>query len=205
MGEGRGDVLGIKALVEADRDVDPLHDLGRPAREPAAPAGVACGRGGSGALPGHGCRLRYPDMEFEGMKIGRAIIPLLVLCLPGLADVATSASSEPGLPQFSPQTPPRPAPDVTVTTRDGKPVRLADLKGRPVLINLSATWFAPCVSEMPSLDRLADERAGTPLALMAISEDRKGEAAVAPFLDSPDLGKLPSLLVAKCDDANAYV
>jgi len=138
------------------------------------------------------------------MKILRAIIPLLVLCLPGLADVATSASSEPGMPQFSPQNPPRPAPDFQVTTRDGKPIHLADLKGRPVLINLWATWCGPCIAEMPSLDRLAAERAGTPLAVMAISEDRKGEAAVGPFVDSHDVGKLPIFLDPKSEVAHAF-
>jgi len=138
------------------------------------------------------------------MKIGRAIIPLLVLCLPGLADVAVSASPEPGMPQFSPQNPPRPAPDIQVTTRDGRPVSLADFKGRPVLINLWATWCAPCVAEMPSLDRLAAERAGTPLALMAISEDRRGETAVAPFVDGHDIGKLPIFLDPKSAVTHAF-
>ena len=138
------------------------------------------------------------------MKILRAIIPLLVLCLPGLADVATSASSEPGMPQFSPQNPPRPAPDFQVATRDGKPIHLADLKGRPVLINLWATWCGPCIAEMPSLDRLAAERAGTPLAVMAVSEDRKGEAAVGPFVDSHDVGKLPIFLDPKSEVAHAF-
>ena len=38
---------------------------------------------------------------------------------------------------------------------DGKPVTLAAFKGRPVLVNLWATWCAPCVKEMPALDRLA--------------------------------------------------
>jgi thiol-disulfide isomerase/thioredoxin len=46
------------------------------------------------------------------------------------------------------------------TAPDGKPVTLAAFKGKPVLVNLWATWCGPCVKEMPSLDRLAKRSAG---------------------------------------------
>ena len=124
------------------------------------------------------------------IKVARALILLSVLCLPGLSDVAADAAAVPGLPQFSPVDPPRPAPDITVTGRDGKAIRLSELRGRPVLINLWATWCVPCVAEMPSLERLAAERAGGPLAIMAISEDRKGEALVAAFVERLNLASL---------------
>ena len=35
-----------------------------------------------------------------------------------------------------------------------RPVTLSDFKGRPILLNIWATWCAPCRKEMPSLDRL---------------------------------------------------
>jgi len=47
---------------------------------------------------------------------------------------------------------------------------------------------------MPALDALAAERAGTPLVIMAISEDRKGESVVAPFIRKLGLTKLPIYL-----------
>ena len=130
------------------------------------------------------------------MRFGGAIILVLGLCLPGAADVAANGAASPGLPQFIPTTPPRPAPDVTVETRTGEKVRLSDLKGRPVLINFWATWCGPCISEMPALDALAAERAGTPLVIMAVSEDRGGETVVAPFLNRLRLGNLPIYLDA---------
>ena len=46
------------------------------------------------------------------------------------------------------------------TTPDGKLVTLASFKGKPLLVNLWATWCGPCVKEMPSLDRLAARSAG---------------------------------------------
>ena len=128
------------------------------------------------------------------MRFGGAVILVLGLCLPGAADVAANGAASPGLPQFIPTTPPRPVPEVTVETRTGEKVRLPDLKGRPLLINFWATWCGPCISEMPALDALAAERAGTPLMIMAVSEDRKGEAVVGPFLKKLQLTHLPIYL-----------
>jgi thiol-disulfide isomerase/thioredoxin len=128
------------------------------------------------------------------MRFGGAIILVLGLCLPGAADVAANGAADPGLPQFIPTTPPRPVPEVTVETRTGEKVRLTDLKGHPLLINFWATWCGPCISEMPALDALAAERAGTPLMIMAVSEDRKGESVVAPFLKKLRLTSLPIYL-----------
>jgi thiol-disulfide isomerase/thioredoxin len=71
-------------------------------------------------------------------------------------------------------------PDETVEGPNGVKLKLASLKGAPVLINLWATWCAPCVKEMPTLDKLAAERTGP--RILAISEDLKGAETVNPFL-----------------------
>jgi thiol-disulfide isomerase/thioredoxin len=42
-------------------------------------------------------------------------------------------------------------------TIDGKPFKIADLKGKVLLVNLWATWCAPCVKEMPEIQKLNDE------------------------------------------------
>ena len=60
----------------------------------------------------------------------------------------------------------------------GKPVSLAAFRGHPVLVNLWATWCAPCVKEMPTLDALAGS--GT-VRVVAVSQDLGGAAKVAPF------------------------
>jgi thiol-disulfide isomerase/thioredoxin len=128
----------------------------------------------------------------------RALTVVLVLCLaalgalvyhrsaPQTAPTAPSAASrQPDTAdegQFSLLNPPLPAPELGFTTRDGTPRRLADFRGRMVLVNLWATWCGPCVEEMPSLDRL-QAQLGQGLTVLAISEDRPGESAVAPFLE----------------------
>src|SRR4051794_33096492 len=48
-----------------------------------------------------------------------------------------------------------PAPDVTFNDPDGDEISLSDFRGVPVLINLWASWCAPCVKELPTLDKLA--------------------------------------------------
>ncbi|MFD1610496.1 TlpA family protein disulfide reductase [Sphingomonas tabacisoli] len=52
----------------------------------------------------------------------------------------------------------------------GKPVTLAAFKGKPVLVNLWATWCGPCVREMPTLDGIA-ARAGDKLKVLTVSQD----------------------------------
>ena len=53
------------------------------------------------------------------------------------------------------------------------PASLADFRGRPVLVNLWATWCAPCVAEMPTLDALGGAR-GRRLQVLTVSQDRDG-------------------------------
>jgi thiol-disulfide isomerase/thioredoxin len=61
------------------------------------------------------------------------------------------------------------------TTPDGKPVSLAAFKGKPVLVNLWATWCGPCVKELPSLNRLA-AKAPDKLKVLVVNQDAKEQA-----------------------------
>ncbi len=60
---------------------------------------------------------------------------------------------------------------------------LADWRGKVVLLNLWATWCAPCRKEMPALDRLQKELGGDNFEVVAISVDRQGAPASKKFLD----------------------
>ena len=75
------------------------------------------------------------------------------------------------------------APDATFNTPDGKPISLAKFKGVPTLVNLWATWCAPCVKELPTLDKLAAaHRVDGQLGVVAISQDDGPQASVDAFL-----------------------
>ncbi|MFZ3482785.1 TlpA family protein disulfide reductase [Sphingomonas sp. 3-13AW] len=71
------------------------------------------------------------------------------------------------------------APDVAFEGPDGVATSLAAFRGAPVLVNLWATWCAPCIKEMPTLDALAGEGK---LKVVAVSQDLEGRKAAAPFL-----------------------
>lgn len=68
---------------------------------------------------------------------------------------------------------PQPAPELAFTGPDGQPMTLASLKGKTVLVNLWATWCAPCLKEMPSLDALQKEMGGPDFAVVAINIDTR--------------------------------
>ncbi|HYG47760.1 MAG TPA: TlpA disulfide reductase family protein, partial [Allosphingosinicella sp.] len=72
------------------------------------------------------------------------------------------------------------APATEFEDPDGAPASLADFRGRPVLLNLWATWCAPCVAEMPTLDRLAG-REGDRLQVLTVSEDLDGREKIEAF------------------------
>ena len=75
------------------------------------------------------------------------------------------------------------APDAAFNSPDGKPISLAKFRGVPVLVNLWATWCAPCVKELPTLDKLgAAHRADGGLGVVAISQDSGPQASVDAFL-----------------------
>jgi thiol-disulfide isomerase/thioredoxin len=105
--------------------------------------------------------------------------------------------------EFIPASPPQPAPAAGFTDADGKPVSLADFKGKPVVVNLWATWCEPCLKEMPSLDRLQSKLDGK-LTVAALSEDRGGATRVGPFVDAMGLKKLKIYLDPKSDVGHAF-
>ncbi|HEY3027281.1 MAG TPA: cytochrome c biogenesis protein CcdA [Pyrinomonadaceae bacterium] len=63
----------------------------------------------------------------------------------------------------------QPAPDVEFQTLDGKPFRLADLRGRVVLLNFWATWCQPCRAEIPEFNALQRELKSQGLEVVGVS------------------------------------
>lgn len=75
------------------------------------------------------------------------------------------------------------APDVMFVNGDGLEKSLADYRGKVILLNLWATWCAPCLNEMPTLDRLKGEMASDDFDVLAVSVDRAGVEKSREFLD----------------------
>ncbi len=78
------------------------------------------------------------------------------------------------------------APSAAFTGPDDAVVTLAGFKGKPLLVNLWATWCAPCVAEMPTLDALAAKR-GEAMAVIAVAQDLQGAEVVDPWFQKAGL------------------
>ena len=81
------------------------------------------------------------------------------------------------------------ASNASFTAPDDASVTLAAFRGRPLLLNLWATWCGPCIKEMPSLDRLAAEKAGQ-LTVLAVAQDLQGADVVDPWFSRAGLTQL---------------
>lgn len=78
---------------------------------------------------------------------------------------------------------PEALPEARFQDANGVEKTLADWRGKVVLLNLWATWCAPCRKEMPALDRLQKELGSPKFEVVAISIDRTGLAGARKFLD----------------------
>jgi thiol-disulfide isomerase/thioredoxin len=76
---------------------------------------------------------------------------------------------------------------------DGGPATLAKFRGKPLMVNLWATWCAPCVAEMPTLDVLAG-REKDRFQLIVISQDLAGKREVTPFFEKAKFQNLQPYL-----------
>jgi thiol-disulfide isomerase/thioredoxin len=75
------------------------------------------------------------------------------------------------------------APDVIFKNPDGGDISLAKFKGVPVVVNLWATWCAPCVKELPTLDKLAQSHdVDGALGVIAVNQEDKPHSGVEAFL-----------------------
>jgi peroxiredoxin len=91
----------------------------------------------------------------------------LLSCAVLTAVLVFSCNKDPG-PQVG-----NPVPDFILPDLEGKSHRLADLRGRVVVLNFWATWCPPCIDEMPSLQRLHRAFADRGIAVVAVSVDER--------------------------------
>jgi peroxiredoxin len=98
---------------------------------------------------------------------------------------------------------PSAAPDFTLMTLEGRPAQLREFRGKLVLLNFWATWCAPCLHEMPSMERLYQTFKETEFALLAVSMDRQGGEVARPFVENLKL-TFPVLLDSTSEVGRQY-
>jgi thiol-disulfide isomerase/thioredoxin len=135
--------------------------------------------------------------------VSRGVAMSLLLVLTAAASSAAAPDAGVTLGQFTPAIAPGPAPEVAFTDIEGKRAGLADLRGKPAIVNLWATWCQPCLREMPSLEGL-QKKLGDKLTVAAVSQDRGGEKVVVPFLAKLGLDKVTVYLDPKSEVGKAF-
>ncbi len=92
-----------------------------------------------------------------------------------------SEQSPAALPELHWHPSPIEVPPVTFKDEDSQDISLSHFLGTPVLLNLWATWCAPCIAEMPALDQLQANLPEASLTIITLSLDRGGLAEIEPF------------------------
>lgn len=82
----------------------------------------------------------------------------------------------------------QPFPDIELMDAENEPATLSDAKGKPMLVNIWATWCAPCVKELPTLEALAAQKDAP--RIIAVSQDMAPRGSVDAFLDKNKLADL---------------
>lgn len=105
---------------------------------------------------------------------------------------------------LKPLDPPVPAPDLPFLAADGSEHRLRDFLGHGMVVNMWATWCAPCVEELPSLAALAKQLAPDDIAVLPLSSDRGGAKTVQDYFQAHGISGLPVLLDPHSTAAHAW-
>lgn len=115
----------------------------------------------------------------------RLLPALLVLLLPALGGCSGDGEAR---ERTLPPVPGNPAPAWEGESLDGTVVALADLEGEVVVLNIWATWCAPCIREMPGLEALHRHFDGEGLRVLGASVDRgSARQEVASFVEELDV------------------
>ena len=89
---------------------------------------------------------------------------------------------------------PQALPEMELPDMQGAPQRLADYRGKLLLVNFWATWCAPCREEMPALEALQRDLGGEAFQVLTIATGPNPIPAITRFFDEVGVESLPVLL-----------
>lgn len=123
----------------------------------------------------------------------RRVLPILGIALLHISTPQALARQHPPIP-FTVHLSPRPLPDIEFKDGNERDLRLSHFKRRLIVINVWATWCAPCRREMPTLDRLQSKLGGSEFEVVALSIDRAGMDVINTFFKEIEIRHLKRYL-----------
>jgi thiol-disulfide isomerase/thioredoxin len=132
--------------------------------------------------------MTYPDTDFLCRR-GFLVAGLALFANPAFANVGPQLLKG-TVAKFQLASQAKPLPEFAFLDGDDKPLKLADYRGKTVLLNFWATWCGPCVKEMPSLDRLQAEVGKDRFIVLPLSLDGPSRPKVRPFYEDRKLANL---------------
>ena len=130
----------------------------------------------------------------------------MAACMALLASLATlfaTSAHASGMDKLSIFAEPVDLPDVAVEDDTGNSVEWDAFKGQALVVNLWATWCAPCIVEMPTLVALHERLGSEAFSVIALSQDRAGTRVAKPFLETNGWESLPLYIDPKGQFAKA--
>jgi len=115
-------------------------------------------------------------------RLTALLLPIALLAVLGGWLAVRSGAVAPAMARIG-----APAPEFDLVSLDGTPVSLAELAGRPVIVNFWASWCAPCRDEFPLFERARVDHGAADLAVVGIVYDDR-EAAAAAFMEGMGAG-----------------
>jgi thiol-disulfide isomerase/thioredoxin/Cu/Ag efflux protein CusF len=119
-----------------------------------------------------------PGVPLQGLQVGAVVRFSLQARGPEWVIATIEPVGEPPPPRSARF----PAPDFTLPTLSGAPIRFAELRGKAVLLNFWATWCVPCRTEMPSIEALYQRYKDRGLEVLAVNLDLLSTAGVEAFM-----------------------
>jgi thiol-disulfide isomerase/thioredoxin len=141
-------------------------------------------------------RLKLRALSGKTLLVGVALAAIVAISAPQ-SSAQTAPPVAGTVASFKPAMPAKDPAATRFVDLKGEELDLGRYKGKVLLVNFWATWCAPCVREMPSLDRLQAALGGEGLVVLPLSLDGPTKPRVEPFYQAQKLINLPILFDEK--------